>query len=358
MRVNFPGLLIERHRNGSLRYRVRVEGNKAKRIAIPVGPDHPDFANHYYAARAGQEWSPEDRPQPVRKSLDWLAQGYLANLERLVAADLASPLTLKQRRSMLRRFCDHVDDDGRYGDLSMDAPQAAFVRIRDAWSATPSEADNLMKSCRAMYAWAIERQEIAHNPAKGIAKIAVNRGGAAPWTAGDLLKFKKPHPRGTTAHLWLTLQMFTACRIGDAIWLGREHEVQRGGVTWLEWQPRKKGSAPVSIPMLPPLLTATRAARVVGPAYLLTDYGRPFSSAEGLRNRIKKWCETAGLGGKTSHGIRKAVAELLAEAGCSQHQIMAIMAHSQAKTSEVYTKGAQRRTLALDAMQALAGLDW
>ncbi|MDS9468184.1 tyrosine-type recombinase/integrase [Paracoccus sp. MBLB3053] len=358
MRVNYPGLLIEKHRNGALRYRVRVEGHKTRRVSIPVGPDDRDFANYYHAARAGADWRPDVRPEPVRKSLDWLAKGYLDNLERLVQAKLASPLTLKQRRSMLRRLCDYVDEDGRYGDLSMDAPQAAFVRVRDAWSATPGEADNLMKSCRAMYAWAIERSEISHNPAEGVAKIHQPRGGAKPWTADDLKRFKAKHPRGTTAHLWLTLQMFTACRIGDAIWLGRDCEIQRSGQTWLEWQPRKKGSALVTIPMLPPLFAATRAVKIVGTSYLLTDYGKPFATPESLRNRIQKWCAAAGVVGKSSHGIRKAVAELLAEAGCSQHQIMAIMAHSQAKTSEIYTKGAQRRAMAGDAMQILAALDW
>ncbi|MGN7867730.1 tyrosine-type recombinase/integrase [Paracoccus sp. 22332] len=359
MRVNYPGLLIEKHRNGSLRYRVRVEGDKTRRIAIPVGPDDADFLNHYYAARLGASWVPEAKKDVQRQSLDWLMQGYIAHLERLVKAKLASPLTLKQRRSMLRRLCDHVDEDnGRYGDLSMDAPQGAFVKIRDAWTATPAEADNLMKSCRAMYAWAMERGDIGHNPAVGVAKIHKPQGGATPWTASDLKAFKKSHPRGTTAHLWLTLQMFAACRIGDAIWLGRDNEVQRNGETWLEWQPRKKGSAPVALPMLKPLYDATRAAKVVGTAYLLTDKGKPFASPEGLRNRIQKWCAAAGIKGKSSHGIRKAVAELLAEAGCSQHQIMSILAHTQAKTSEVYTKGVQRRALSSDAMQVLAALDW
>ncbi|WP_092896501.1 tyrosine-type recombinase/integrase [Rhodobacter sp. 24-YEA-8] len=90
----------------------------------------------------------------------------------------------------------------------------------------------------------------------------------------------------------------------------------------------------------------------------MTDHGKPFSSPESLRNRVQKWCAAAGIVGKSSHGIRKAVAVLLAEAGCSQHQIMAIMAHSQAKTSEVYTKGAQRRAMSGDAMQVLAALEW
>lgn len=358
MKVNFPGLLIEKHRNGSLRYRVRVEGDKARRIPIPVGPDDSDFMHHYLAARAGATWAPQGKPDPISKSIDWLVKRYLEHLERTVEAGLASALTLKQRRSMLLRFADHIDEDGRYGDLSMDAPPAAFIRVRDAWLATPGAADNLMKSCRAMYNWAVERQEIDHNPVTGVQKLNVNRGGAKPWTADDLKRFKTAHPRGTTAHLWLTIQMFTACRISDAVNLGRDNEIQRDGATWLEWQPGKKGSASVSLPMLPPLYEATRAAKVVGPTYLLTDYGRPFKSAEGLRNRISKWCAGAGLDGLSSHGVRKAVAELLAEAGCTQHQIMAIMAHTQAKTSEVYTKGAQRRLLSGDAMRVLAALDW
>lgn len=77
--------------------------------------------------------------------------------------------------------------------------------------------------------------------------------------------------------------------------------------------------------MLPPLLKAARAQKVQGATYLLTAAGKPFSTAESLRNRVQKWCAAAGIEGKSSHGIRKAAAELLAEAGCTQHQIMALM---------------------------------
>ena len=79
---------------------------------------------------------------------------------------------------------------------------------------------------------------------------------------------------------------------------------------------------------------------------------------EALRRMVQLWCAQAGLADRSSHGIRKAVAEMMAEAGASQHQIMAVMAHTQAKTSEIYTKGAARRILAADGMQALSALDW
>lgn len=271
-----------------------------------------------------------------------------------------SAATLKQRRSVLTRLCDYPDQDGtRYGDCDMDAPAAAFFQVRDAWADRPGAADNLIKSIRAVYAWAIERGEIGHNPAAGIPPINRNpKGGATPWSAADLRAFKKAHPEGTTAHLWLTLQAFTACRIGDAIWLGREQEVTYNDQLWLEWQPRKKGSARVSIPILPPLFKATRAAQAIGPAYILNDQGHPFASTEALRVRVQRWCSAAGLSGRSSHGVRKAVAELMAESGSSQHQIMAVMSHTEARTSEIYTKGVQRRVLAADGIRALASLEW
>lgn len=177
-----------------------------------------------------------------------------------------------------------------------------------------------------------------------------------PWSVGDLKKFREHHPKGTTAHLWLTLHAFTACRIGDAIWLGRAQEVMRDGQLWLNWQPRKRGSAFVSFPMMPPLIAATRSSD--GPAYLLNDKGKPFASVEALRVRVQRWCSAAGIPDRSSHGIRKAVGELMAQSGCSQYQVMAVMAHTQAKTSEIYTKGVERQILAADGVKALAALDW
>lgn len=60
----------------------------------------------------------------------------------------------------------------------------------------------------------------------------------------------------------------------------------------------------------------------------------------------------------SSHGIRKALAELLAEEGCSEHQIMAVLSHTQPSTSAIYTKGAERRALAADAMGSIGGFNW
>ena len=52
------------------------------------------------------------------------------------------------------------------------------------------------------------------------------------------------------------------------------------------------------------------------------------------------------------------MADLLAESGATQHQIMAVMVLTQAKTSEIYTKGANRRQMAGEAMRLMEGLKW
>ena len=359
MRVKLPGLWEEKLPSGAIRCRVRKEGDKRTVTNLPVGRTDPDFLHHYYAARQGDEWHPA-KENVVAHSLDWLVKEYLHYLENSVAAKTFSEKTLVKRRSYLTRLCDFRDKGERYGDFDIDAPKSAFIRARDAWADRPSAADELIKSLSAMYTWAGPQgqEHTLNNPVLGIPKISKKAVGAIPWTAADIKAFKEAHPKGTTAHLWLTLQAFTACRVGDALWVGRSQEKTRSGALWLDFQPRKKGSAFVSIPMAPPLVEATRAATVVGSSYILNENGKPYSSVEGLRVRIARWCETAGLVARSSHGVRKATGELMAEAGSSQYQIMAVMSHTEARTSEIYTKGAERRVLAAASMQALNDLNW
>ncbi|WP_442640506.1 tyrosine-type recombinase/integrase [Roseicyclus sp.] len=94
----------------------------------------------------------------------------------------------------------------------------------------------------------------------------------------------------------------------------------------------------------------------MGPTYLLGIHGRPFKNGNVLGNKVQDWTREAGLENRSSHGLRKSLAELLAEQGATSHQIMSVLAHTQSKTTEIYTKGAERTRLARAAMNAIAGL--
>lgn len=354
MKIDFPGLLRERLPSGAMRYRVRVAGDKARRIPLTVTPDHPQFPEIYRAARAGVRIEPEASAEEraIRGSVGWLVAKHLAALEREVAAGSVSELTLKKRRSVMKVLTEN------YADYALDIPTAKLVQLRDDLVVTPAWADSVIEGIRSLYRWGTERRLCAINPAIGIARIDRGKGGAVPWTADDLRKYREKHLPGTTAHLTLTLFMFTACRISDAIRLGRQHEAMIEGVRALRWQPVKRGSAAVTIPMLPPLYRATRAATVQGETYLLNHRGQPFATPDSLGQMFRRWCRDAGLEDRSSHGIRKAAGHLLAREGCSQYQIMTVHGHTQARTSEIYTKGVERWRLARDAMAALEAMDW
>jgi integrase len=55
----------------------------------------------------------------------------------------------------------------------------------------------------------------------------------------------------------------------------------------------------------------------------------------------------------SSHGLRKAIARRMAEAGMSPHQIQAITGHTTLKEIERYTKAARQKLMAEMAMRGL-----
>ncbi|MFT8354679.1 MAG: tyrosine-type recombinase/integrase [Gluconobacter japonicus] len=53
------------------------------------------------------------------------------------------------------------------------------------------------------------------------------------------------------------------------------------------------------------------------------------------------------------HGLRKAAARRLAEAGCTPHQIAAITGHATLSEVERYTRAADQEKLAREAMRRM-----
>ena len=355
MNTKLPGLLCEKMPSGAIRYRVRQEGNKQKRITLTALPHEADFFTQYKAARVGIQ--PETAPQIItvspKGSIQWLADMHVAWLTTEVNHGNQSWKTLKKRKMMLKRLTSVA------GDYTTDVPRSEIMKFRDLFSNTPVMADDMIASIRVMYDWGIERGYCEDNPAKGIKNLGRKGTGAVPWNIQDLKQFKAHHQPGSMAHLALTLLAFTACRIGDARHLGRQNEVRRDGLTYIEWQPEKRGARFVSIPMTPQLLNAIRQTKIIAPRnYLVTSHGKAFSSADAISQRFSKWCKEAGLQNRTAHGIRKAVGHILAEAGCTQYQIMAIHGHSESRTSEVYTRAVERPELARQAMTVMNNMEW
>lgn len=345
MKVEYPGLLKEELPSKNFRYRVRPKGDPKRRILIHCGPEHEEFQKQYLAARRGE------KPDPLKKaheyatprSIGWLVNIYFEYLKERVKAGTTSAKTLKKKRNLLNRLLADPDK-------VMEIPREKLIEMQDAMGSTPAQADAFIEAIAVMYDWAVERKYVRENTARGVKSVYRKGDGATPWKAADVKKFFAAHPEGTKAHVAMYVLLWTGCRIEDLTILGRSFECVIDGIEALRWTPLKKGSSEVCIPLFAPLKEATRAAKVQGQTYLLGKGGKPFASGDSASAMFKRWCSQADLGHLSAHGVRKGLAEVLAELGCSQYEIMAILGHSEAKTSEVYTRRVERWRLAKTAL--------
>jgi integrase len=106
------------------------------------------------------------------------------------------------------------------------------------------------------------------------------------------------------------------------------------------------------IPMHPELAQVLRQQGPAG-SILTTSFGKEFTD-KGFSNFMADKIGEAGLPERcVTHGLRKAAARRLAEAGCSSKEIAAITGHRTLKESERYTKAAEQRHLAVAAIGRL-----
>ena len=84
--------------------------------------------------------------------------------------------------------------------------------------------------------------------------------------------------------------------------------------------------------------------------FVMTAFGKPFTAA-GFGNWFREKCNAANLPHCSAHGLRKAAARRLAEAGCSEHEIGAITGHASLREIVRYTRAADQKRLAIAAMK-------
>jgi len=147
----------------------------------------------------------------------------------------------------------------------------------------------------------------------------------------------------------LALLLYTAQRRSDIVLIGRQH-IRDGWLTLTQRKYHVRNPATLSIPVIPELRDAIEKSPTGNPTLLVTEYGKPFTAA-GFGNWFRDRCNEAGLRHCSAHGLRKAAATRLAEAGCSAREIMAITGHRSLAELQRYIDAADQKTLAKAAMK-------
>lgn len=148
-----------------------------------------------------------------------------------------------------------------------------------------------------------------------------------------------------TRRLAVDLLLYTAQRSGDVRVMGRQN-VRDGRIKVRQEKTREF----VDMPIHRELQKSLDAAPLGQLTFIVTQAGEPFT-AKGFGNWISAAAKEAGLPpGAAAHGLRKAAARRLAEAGASAHEIMAVTGYRTLKEVERYTRTAAMKGLATSAM--------
>jgi integrase len=319
---------VDRH--GKPRFYFRRAG--FKKVPLPGLPWSPEFMAAYERALAGQPvqlGSARVKPGTMRA----LAVSYFQSVDfRSMKAS-----TQGVYRNIIDRFC-REHGDKRAALLGRDH----VVRLMAARADKPDSANGLRKVLRAMMKHAIETGLRADDPTRDVKAIRVRSDGFHSWTEAEIEQFKARHPIGSRARLALALLLYTGQRRSDVVGMGRQHI--RDGSLYVRQQ---KTGAELMIPIHADLQAII--SETTGMTFLVTELGKPFTAA-GFGNWFREQCDMANLRHCSAHGLRKAAARRLAEAGCTEHEIAAITGHASLREIARYTKAADQKRLAAAAM--------
>jgi integrase/recombinase XerD len=342
MQLRFRYLVEDVDRHGNIRLYVRIPGRPKVRIREPFGTD--EFIAAYNAAVSDHVTAPRQARQAKLGSFRHLCVLYYDSptFKRL------DPAT----QSWRRRALDAMSE--RHGPKPVALMASRHIRmLRDERADQPGAANQRLKALKALFAWACEEKpEFApQNPTWSVRKIKYGSSGHYSWTPEEIAQYRDRHPLGSKARLALDLLVYTGGRREDAVRLGPQH-VRNRRIRFRQAKNEHRTPIDIDIP-LHPELEATIAAVPSGHlTFLVTEFGRPFTPA-GFGNWFRDKCDQANLHHCSAHGLRKATAAALAEAGATAHEIAAVTGHTSLEEIERYTRAARKKRLADSAMARL-----
>lgn len=244
------------------------------------------------------------------------------------------------------------------------APLAAITRqslytLRDEVAAKHKRhaANYTIQILRLLFSWGVKRDVCLDNPAIGVDKIrrpkdapVINRA----WTMAELDAVLGAAP--PWLRVAIALAAYTGLREGDLVrvnWAcydGRTFQSRAGKTGVPVWVPAHKrlrailDAAPHDTPTI-----------VTGSQGGLLQAGSLRTAVFALLKRLR--AEGKVGPGLSIHGLRHTLGTALAEAGCDPPTIATVLGHATTAMAEYYSRSANRRHLATEAMRKLEARD-
>jgi integrase len=294
---------------------------KGPRIRLPDDPTSQEFRDAYAAAMGSTQ-----KPVAKKNSPD--------SISAKITAYMASPAYRGLGESSKSGYSSRLEqirtDHGHraFSGLTKDRIETFILA---PLANKPGAALDTLKKLRIL----INHFGLTPDPTAGIKRPKGKE--IRAWTDVELAAFERRWPLGTkqrTAYA-LMLNMGTA-------------RVDTHLLTWKQVDDgacyeRHKTGVPVDMVVSEDLAKALAATPRKHVVVITTAYDKPFT-VDGFSGWMRNAITKAGLPLDCQpHGLRKTLGRLLADAGCSAHDIMAALGHTTLAEAERYTREADRR---------------
>ncbi|AGF74110.1 phage integrase [Bartonella australis AUST/NH1] len=214
---------------------------------------------------------------------------------------------------------------------------------------TPGAAKSFMGAMSSLFKWALDMDYVTVDPTIGVKRpVLQNKEGFIAWTEKDIEVYYAYWAEHSKERVWLDVLLYTGLRRGDAVRIGWR-DVQDD---ILSLTTEKSGfKTEVHLPILPVLKDSLKRGKTGSDTFICGKKGNSLTKESfGLLFRIA--CRKAGIK-KSSHGVRKIAATRAANAGATLAQIKALFGWIDDAMASHYTKTADRRRLAIEAIKKL-----
>lgn len=329
----YPGVR-KNFSKGRLYWKFEMNGFRCN---VPGPYGSPAFKAAYEAALAGAK-APRSSAAP--DTVAWLIEQYLGSLKFKNLSD-SRKRSIRGELDWLRRVA---------GDLPFKRLEVRHIEALMAKKAGPTAANTVKKNMSMLFNFAAKKLGYTGpNPARFAERLKVNPDGYHTWTDEEVDRFLEKHGPGTKARLVLLLALNTGMARQDLAKVGWQH-VKEGRIAYR----RGKTSVAADLPILPELDAELRGLPADRLLFITKNAAGEQYAVASLGNWFRDRCAEAKVPGSL-HGLRKAGATRLADAGATEWEIASYLAHADTKQAATYTKKANRSRLADSGFAKLAG---
>lgn len=249
-------------------------------------------------------------------------------------------------RQLYKYALDPISKAHGHRSASTMPAEAAEKIINQIGAEKPGMANLTRAVMRRLFQFALKTKRRKDNPMIGVEAFKV--GEHHTWTDAELKQFEDKWRLGTRQRLAYALLLYTGQRVGDVVKMHRA-DVVDGLIHVVQ----EKTGAELWVPIHPELQRAMKACPAKGLTLVGDACGRPIKRPA-LSALMRAAIKAAGLPPRcVSHGLRKASMRRLAESDSTANQIASISGHKTLKEVERYTKAADQKKMARQAMGKL-----